>query len=64
MKKPVAEPIDMVAQKRALRINAAKLVVTRADNELRIAPNARASIIIRDMRLALKELIEEVEFRP
>ena len=65
MKKPiVTEIIDVSAQKRALRVNAAKLVITRADNELRIAPNARASVILRDMRLALKELIEELEFKP
>lgn len=63
MKKPIVTEItEVVSGKRAARLTSAKLVLKRADREIAVKPHASATLIIRDMRAAMNDLIDEVEF--
>jgi len=53
---------NVVAGKRAERLTNAKLTLRRAEREIQTMPGARATPLIKDLRLALLALIEEVEF--
>lgn len=66
MKKPIATSIEDVTltrsqSKRAERLTMAKMTVKRAEREIQMFPAARSTALMRDMRLALSEMIEELE---
>jgi hypothetical protein len=51
-------------QKRATRIMQAKLCIDRAERYTSTRPGGTATELVRDLRLSLKELIEELNRKP
>lgn len=45
------------------RVTNARLAVSRAAKHISVYPGAQATFLVRDMKIALSDLIEEIEHR-
>lgn len=59
--KASAEKSALGSNKRAERLVAARLALKRAEREIATKPQAQATVLIRDMRMAMIDVLDELE---